>query len=206
MSENGVRAQTTESPQQLGPEQIIHNSFKAAAVSITQMYKESQKLKDQYLIEGYEQCLNDIWAYATAVSEKHNMNGEDVNHSAFNGQNRISVEVTDLLTALSRRIPFNDKYRHNPSTQVSDFVDINSTEDCMGVSNHNLDIKSQIYEFQTKKRKASSQSTDYHTTQQGPAQFSKPNRQFAFISNRNISQCNESPLRKFKTDGRYSYM
>lgn len=106
-----------DNPQQLEPEQIIYNSFKTAAIAVTKIYKESQKLKNQSLREGYEQCLSDIWSYATAVAEKRSSLNEDVDLYAFNGQHRLTVEVTDLLSALSRRLSSIDTFRNKQQQQ-----------------------------------------------------------------------------------------
>lgn len=98
---DGFALSPSDEPQTLESEQILHNSFKAAAVSITQMYRESQKLRNQCLIEGYEQCLRDIWTY-TAVSAQRRA-GDQV-FCGLNAQTKLTVEVTDLLTALTKRL------------------------------------------------------------------------------------------------------
>lgn len=101
-------------PQVLESEQILHNSFKAAAVSITQLYRESQKLRNQCLVEGYEQCLRDIWTCSAALAQKRS---GDQSYCGLNSNSKPTVEVTALLAALTKRLALLQSPKFQPDRE-----------------------------------------------------------------------------------------
>ncbi|KAI9014684.1 hypothetical protein BC832DRAFT_546150 [Gaertneriomyces semiglobifer] len=74
-------------PQASEPDPALLDSFKAAAASVTQLYRESVKTQRRAYQQGYSQCLQDLWQFV----------------GAQRGQQRDGVAITELVSFFARK-------------------------------------------------------------------------------------------------------
>ena len=119
--------------------QSLHTSFKSAATSITQLYKDALNSQQTIFNAGYDRCLNDVWVFLSSKqtlepgrpdSETHiNITLNELGHflqslqkrSVMDKTENVNTRTSDSISSLTNtsRGEINSESM-NPSTETLD--------------------------------------------------------------------------------------